>query len=74
MKKEVYIAASKTGQIRVFTSFPERNESFGVWVGESVGCVSMMVMLMESDGFELPELKWSDEPVEMEISIRICHG
>ena len=73
MKKEVYIAASKTGQIRVFTSFPERNESFGVWVGESVGCVSMMVMLMESDGFELPELKWSDEPVEMEISINICH-
>jgi len=69
MKKEVYIAASKTGQIRVFTSFPERNESFGVWVGESVGCISMLVMMMEADGMELPDLKWSDEPVELKLSL-----
>ena len=69
MKKEVYIAASKTGQIRVFTSFPERNESFGVWVGESVGCISTLVMMMEADGMELPDLEWSDEPVELKLSL-----
>ena len=74
MKKEVYIAASKSGQIRVFTSFPERNESFGVWVGDSVGFISSLVMLFEADGFELPHLTWKDEPVELEISISVCHG
>lgn len=74
MKKEVYIAASKSGQIRVFTSFPERNESFGVWVGDSVGFISSLVMLFEADGLELPHLTWKDEPVELEISISVCHG
>jgi len=74
MKMTIWYAVNGKGQGRVFTSKPERDDHFKVWLAESVGCVSMMVMLMESDGFELPELKWSDEPVEMEISIRICHG
>ena len=74
MKKKVWIAASKKGQIRVFTSYPVRDEHFGIFCGESIGCISMLVMLFESDGLELPNLTWKDEPVELEISISVCHG
>lgn len=55
--------------MRVFTTRPERDENFGIWVGEHVGCISMVFMLFESDGMEVPNQKWSDDPIEMELSI-----
>ena len=57
--------------MRVFTTLPEREEAFGIWVGESVGCISMVFMLFESDGMEVPNQKWSDDPIEMELSIQM---
>lgn len=69
MTKEVYIAANKSGQIRVFTTYPERNDSFGIFVGDHVGCISTLFMLFEADGMDLPDLKFNDEPRKFRITI-----
>lgn len=69
MKKKIFYAVSKRGQGRVFTTKPERDENFGVWLGESCGCISATFMLFEADGMEVPDIKWKDDPVEFEISI-----
>ena len=71
MKKEmkVWYAVSKTGQGRVFTSRPERNEHWGIWEGESMGFVTFLFMHMEAEGLEIPSLKWSDDPVQLMISL-----
>lgn len=53
----------------MFTTKPERDEHFGVWLGESCGCISATFMLFEADGMEVPDIKWKDAPVEFEISI-----
>lgn len=75
MVKKVWYAVSGKGQGRIFTTKPERDEHWKLWLAESVGCISMTVMLLESEGvIELPHLTWKDEPVEFEISISVCHG
>lgn len=70
MKKDmkIWYALSKTGQGRVFTTCPERNEHFGIWVGESIGCVSTLFLLLESEGFIPPAIKWSDAPVAITLT------
>lgn len=65
----IWYAVSKRGQGRVFTTCPIRNEHFGVWEGESVGCITMTFMMMESDGFEVPDLKFNDDPVKLKLSL-----
>lgn len=68
---KLWYAMSKKGQGRVFTSLPVRSEPFGCWVGDSVGAVSTVFMLMEAEGMAVPDLKWKDEPVEMTLTIKI---
>ena len=66
----IWYAVNGKGQGRIFTSLPERDDHFKVWLAESVGCISMTVMLFESNGeLALPDLKWDDDPVELELSI-----
>jgi hypothetical protein len=68
--KKIWYAVSRKGQGRVFTSKPTREERLGVWVGESVGCISMTVMLMESEGLiEFPPMTWKDEPLELKLEL-----
>ena len=75
MVKKYWYAVSGKGQGRIFTTKPERDEHWKLWLAESVGCISMTIMLLESEGvIELPNLTWKDEPVELEISIGVCHG
>ena len=69
MEMKLWYAVNGKGQGRVFTTKPEREEHFKVWLAESVGCISTLVMMMEADGMELPDLKWSDEPVELKLSL-----
>ena len=69
MEMKLWYAVNGKGQGRVFTSKPERDEHFKVWLAESVGCISTLVMMMEADGMELPDLEWSDEPVELKLSL-----
>ena len=71
-KKKIWLACSKKGQVRVFTSLPVRDEHWGMWLGEAVGCISTLFMLFEADGMEVPPLSWRDAPVAMEISIDFC--
>lgn len=67
---KLYYAVSKGGQGRVFTSLPSRDEHFGLWTGESIGAISTTFMLFEAEGLiEVPDLKWSDDPVELELSL-----
>ena len=75
MVKKVWYEVSGKGQGRIYTTKPERDEHWKLWLAESVGCISMTIMLLESEGvIELPHLTWKDEPVELEISISVCHG
>ena len=69
MKKEVYYAVSKKGQGRVFTTFPERDSHWGIWLGESIGCISTLFMLFEADGLEVPNINFNDEPRKYTITI-----
>ena len=66
---KLWYAVNGKGQGRVFTTQPERDKHFKVWLAESVGCISTLVMMMEADGMELPDLEWSDEPVELKLSL-----
>ena len=68
--KKIWYAVNGRGQGRVFTTKPERNEHWKLWEAESIGSISMVVMIFESEGLlTLPELTWNDEPVELELSI-----
>lgn len=70
MSKKIYYAVNKKGQGRIFTTKPERDEHWGLWLGENVGCITMTVMLFESEGLiEFPPMTWNDDPVEYEITI-----
>ena len=66
----IWYAVNGKGKGRDYTSIPVRNDHWKLWEAESVGCVSMTVMLLESNGeLVLPDLKWDDDPVELELSI-----
>lgn len=68
---KLWYAVNGKGQGRIYTSDPVRNEYWKLWEAESVGCVSMVTMLLESnEELVLPELKWTDDPIELELSIR----
>lgn len=71
MTKKLWYAVSRKGQGRVFTTCPVRDEHFGVWLGASAGCISTTFMLFEADGLELPNLKWGDDPVQLELTINV---
>ena len=57
------------GQGCVFTTKPIRNEHFGIWEGTITSCVSMLVVMMVSEGFLMPDIKWKDDAVELRISL-----
>ena len=66
---ELWYAVSKSGQGRIFTSRPERNEHFGIWTGEHIGFVSSLFMWFEAEGLVPPELRWGDDPVKMTLTL-----
>ena len=69
---KLWYAVNGRGQGRIFTTKPERNDHWKLWEAESVGCISMTAMLLESEGMlVLPNLTWKDEPVELELSISV---
>lgn len=66
---DIWFAVNKHGQGRVFTSKPERDGHFGIWVGDTIGFVSSMVMWFEAEGFRIENMTWQDEPKKLTISI-----
>ena len=69
MTIEIWYAVSKRGQGHIYTTKPLINEHFGVYEGEQNSCVTMFVLMMEADGFELPVLKFGDDPVKLKITM-----
>ena len=67
---KLYYAVSGTGQGMIFLGRPFRDEHFKVWQGQIVSCITMVVSLFEANGFHLPNLKWSDEPVQLELNLK----
>ena len=68
-KKKIWLACSKKGQVRVFTTCPVRDDHWGIWLGESIGCISTLFMLFEADGLEVPNINFNDEPRKYTITI-----
>lgn len=70
MRMKLYYAVSKSGQGRVFTTLPVRNEHFGIFEGEHIGAVSTIFMIMEAEGLQVPSLTWKDDPVELSLELK----
>lgn len=66
----LWYAVSGTGQGLVFLDKPQRDDKWKRWLGHIEGCVSQTVCLIESNGFRLPSLKWSDEPIMLELTLK----
>ena len=67
---KIYYAVNKSGQSVVFVSRPERNEHFNIWMGDMNAAVTHFIYCLETTfGYELPNISWKDEPVELKISI-----
>lgn len=72
MTKKIWYAVSVKGQGRIFTTKPERDSHWKLWLGESVSCISMTVMLLESEELiQFPEMTFDDEPLELELSLSV---
>ncbi|MBR1526236.1 MAG: hypothetical protein IJ640_06205 [Prevotella sp.] len=65
----IYYAVNKSGQGCIFEDKPRRDTILDVWVGQYNGSVTMVVARMESLGFVLPKIKWSDEPVALKLTL-----
>lgn len=72
MRKELYYAVNGSGQGCVFTDVPQRDHKRNVWVGEMEGVYSLLVMQLESEGLELPLLKWGDDAVVINVDVSVC--
>ena len=69
---KIWYAVSGRGQGNIFTSYPVRDEHFHIWKGHIEGCVATLVCLLAAnDEIELPVLTWNDDPVELEINIKV---
>lgn len=74
MKIKAWLAASRGGQLKIFDNMPERNEAFGVWVGNMTTAMQVFLMELEGRGYELPEMTWKDEPREVSIEVVFDSG
>ena len=54
MGLEVYYAVDKEGGGHVYMTMPERDDHSGGWLGDQMGCVSALFMMLEADGMKLP--------------------
>lgn len=70
IEKTIWYAVSSRGQGVIFTEKPSRLKKIGVWAGKIEGCYCSVVADMEAEGLlKLPSLTYSDEPIELKISI-----
>lgn len=68
----LYYAVNGSGQGMVFTNMPVREEKRKIWHGDIVVLFTRIVIHLESEGFKLPPLKWTDEPVKLELNLKVC--
>ena len=67
---EIFYAVNKSGQAKVFTTYPARDEHRNIWIGDiNVAVISFVDCIETVYGFKLPEISWKDEPVTITIRI-----
>lgn len=71
MTKTLYYAVSGSGQGYLFTAAPTRDIYRKLWVGERVGFYPLLIIDFLKDGLKLPEMKWIDNPVKLELNIKV---
>lgn len=60
----MWVAREKSGRLFLFTNKPIRHEKCpGLWVNDNV-----ITPIMEIDPSLFPNLKWEDEPLEVELT------
>lgn len=69
MKKELWYAVNRDGRGNVFVSLPVRNEQFGIWEGDIIGCFTSVVDFFVSEGLALPYITYKNEPVKFVLSL-----
>ena len=72
--KNLWYAVNGSGQGVIFCSAPSRDEHRKIWCGEMAGVYCSLVMELEAEGLiTLPQaMKWGDEPVLLELNLKIC--
>ena len=66
---ECYYAINRNGQGYVFIGEPTRNEQCGCWVGVMSYALISILYRLEKYGFSLPDMKWEDNPVKLNLSL-----
>jgi len=70
MQISLWYCVSGSGQAKVFVTKPERNEKRRCWIGDiNIAVIRFLDWLEVDCGYELPEMSWKDEPVELIIDI-----
>lgn len=70
MKINLWYAVNGSGQAKVFSTQPVRDEKRRVWLGEIHSAVLRFIDYLETVcGYELPDTTWKDEPVIIEMLI-----
>ncbi len=69
MKKELWYAVKRDGRGNIFVSLPVRNEQFGIWEGEMIGCFASLVDFFVSEGLVLPIISYNNEPKRLTLSL-----
>ena len=69
---KIWYAVSGRGQGNVYTTKPDRDDHFKLWKGRIEGCVCSLFCLMCAEGeVNIPVLTWNDEPIELELTIKV---
>lgn len=73
MVRTLYYAVNASGQGVIFTSYPLRDDKRRIWLGDMASVYTGLVMEMESEVLiSLPVMKWSDDPVKLELNLQVC--
>lgn len=66
----IWYAVNRSRQGRVFLTKPKKNVLEGVWEGNTVGWLNMVIShLVTSDELILPNMSFNDSPVKIKISV-----
>ena len=67
----IWICCNANGGYRVYKQKPNRHTSEGVWQGDYDAKGQVALAHLEALGITLPTLTWQDEPVKLEIAVKI---
>lgn len=63
----MWVARDKNGTVWLYTNKPIRSSMFSRWNVDTENSLFSTNEWMEIDGDLFPDLKWEDEPIEVEL-------